>query len=388
MHLRRFVLGLSATSIAVAFACSSEPAADDIGAGDAGAGSDAAPAPTSTTSPPDAMPPDAAVPLAVTFSYRPSWKGVKSVAVVGAFGLTTDWKQPLVTLVDDGTGTFTGSVPTLANGHYTYLFQVVGDDAAGAAKAATFPRFALDPTEAAFVACPTAAPTYSDQAANPCSDLTVPRGAKPVMFHVRGVVRAHGAPIADYLVEIERDETTSHHTFADRTTTLANGAFDLLVAQGTYRLQVLHPTFYSKTDVQRATPETYAAVRRSVSSPFLVDMDQQLNAAEISYDGYAAMTPRGSATLPTTFTFAAPPMGAEVHAAIYPPRTTVADPVWVAPSGTETSDVFDGGFNTKHGDGGPVPDASYLWGTESSYPAPKAGGVSWTAQSMVYPVKW
>ena len=388
MHLRCFVLGLSATSLAVAFACSSEPPADDIPSGAAGVGPDAAPVPTSTATLPDATPPDASAPPPVTFSYRPSWKGVKSVAVVGAFGLTTDWKQPLVTLVDDGTGTFTGSVPTLGNGRYTYLLRVIGDNAAAAAKAATFPRFALDPAEASFVACPMAAPTYNDEVANPCSELTVPRGAKPVMLHVRGVVRAHGMPIADYLVEIERNEKASHHMFADRTTTLADGTFDLLVAKGTYRLEVLHPTFYSKTDVQRATPETYQAVRRSVSSPFLVDVDQQLNAAEVSYDGYLAMTPRGLATLPTTFTFAAPPKGAEVHAAIYPARATVADPVWEAPSGTDTTDLFDGGFNTKHGDGGPVPDASYLWGTESAYPAPKAGGVSWTAQSMVYPVKW
>jgi hypothetical protein len=387
-RLRCLLLALGAGSPAIAIACSSDGVTDIVAPG---AGTDAAPAPTptptSTSGDPDATPPVDAAPSSITFSYRPSWKGVKSVEVLGGFGLSSDWKQAFVTLTDDGTGTFTGTAPALAAGHYSYLFRATGDEAAAAAKTATYPRFALDPTDAAFVACPTGAPTFTTEAANPCSDLTVPQPARGPTFHVRGVVHSHGAAIPGFLVQIERDEDTSHHMFADRATSGADGTFDLVVAAGTYRIEILHPTFYALNDTQRSDPESYQAVRRSLSSAFTVLTDRQLNAAEIAYDGYAAMQPRGAATLPTTFTFSAPTHGTRARAAIYPARVSVADPIWVAPLGVASSDVFDGGFNTKKADGGLVPDASYLWGTESEYATPD-GGVTWTAQSMVYPVRW
>jgi hypothetical protein len=153
--------------------------------------------------------------------------------------------------------------------------------------------------------------------------------------------------------------------FVDRTTTGADGTFDLAVAAGTYRAQVLHPTFYAMTDAQRTSPESLAAVRRSISSAILIDADTTLNAAEVAYGGYAAMEPRGPATLPTTFTFSV-----------------------AAPLGTTGSDAFDGGFDTMQAsDAGLVPDARYAWGTEQQYPKAD-GGVSWTAQSMVLPIQW
>lgn len=386
LHLRGLLLAVGAGSFAIAVACSSEGVTDIAASGPA---TDAAPAPTPTSTPGETgtTPPIDAAPQPITFSYRPSWKGVKSVEVLGGFGLSTDWKQAPVTLTDDGTGTFTGAAPLLAAGHYSYLFRATGDVAAAAGKIATLDRFALDPTNVAFVACPVAAPTYSTEAANPCSDLAVPQPARAPLFHVRGAVHSHGDAVAGFLVQIERNEKMSHHMFADRATSGADGTFDLVVAAGSYRLEILHPTFYALSDVERSNPESYQAVRRSLSSTFTVAADRELNAAEIAYDGYAAMQPRGAATLPTTFTFTAPLHGARERAAIYPPRTSVADPLWVAPLGVASSDVFDGGFNTSKADGGLIPDASYLWGTESEYPTPD-GGVTWTAQSMVYPVRW
>jgi hypothetical protein len=343
----------------------------------------AAPAPTSAG--PETGPPDADAPQAVTFSYRPSWKGVKTVEVFGAFGQATDWTAPFVTLADSGSGTFTATAPALPSGQYAYVFKVTGDEAAAAP--AKLVHYALDPSTSAFLACPVGAPTYSKTVSNPCSELTVPLPAESTIAHVRGTVVSSGAPIADYLVVVERDEPKSHHMFVDRTTTGADGTFVLAVAAGTYRAQVLHPTFYKMTDAQRTSPESLAAVRRSISSAILIDADTTLNAAEVAYGGYAAMAPRGPATLPTTFTFSVT-AGTKARAAVYGPGASIGDPWWVAPLGTTGSDVFDGGFDTMQAsDAGLVPDAHYSWGTEQQYPKAD-GGVSWTAQSMVFPIQW
>ncbi len=386
--LRRLALVLATSSVAVAAACSDDAASGPIPGADV-VDVDAATDATLATPPPngEAAAPDATAPThAVTFSYRPSWKGVKSVEVLGAFGQATDWTQAFVTLTDDGTGTFTGSAPAVADGHHLYIFKVTGDEAAGgAAKADIFDRLAIDPSNPAFVVCPEASPAYSTSG-NPCSDLTVPQPAAAPAFHARGVVQSAGAPVAGYLVEIERNEPQAHHMFANRTTTKADGTFDLVVAPGTYRFEVLHPTYYKMTDAQRTSPETFAAVRRSISSEILIDADKMLNAAEVSYSGYAAMSPRGTATLPTSFAFTVAD-GAKARAAVYGPGNQIGDPWWV---GTATSNAFDGGFNTtKAPDGGAVkPAATYAWGTQQTYPKPDGGALSWTAQSMVLPIQW
>ena len=386
---RKLLLAFGVTSVAVGIACSGSDS-DATSSSSSGGPSAEAGAETAAPPPPTEAGADGSVTThAVTFSYRPSWKGVKSVEVIGAFGqgVDNDWKKPFVTLAADGTGAFVGKT-SLAAGHYLYLFQVTGDaDGPAGAKGDKLARYAIDPTLSAFVVCPEGSPTAKGEAANPCSDLTVPQAAPAPLFHARGVVQSGGAPIAGYLVEIERQEPSSHHMFADRVTTGANGTFDLAVAAGTYRFQVLHPTFYAMTDAQRTSPETLGAVRRTLSSGVLISADAEINAAEVAFDAYAAMTPRGASALPTTFAFTVP-AGSKARAALYGTGPEIGDPWWTAPFGTATSDVFDGGFNTsKAPDGGLKPDASYAWGTEQQYAAP-AGGVSWTAQSMVFPVQF
>ena len=321
---------------------------------------------------------------AMTFSYHPQWDGVVSVDVLGGFGQSNDWTSPLLTLASDGSGGFTGTAPALPSGSYPYLFRVTGDAAASAAKRVSFARYAVDPKDTAFTGCPSAAPTFTATVMNPCS-LT---GPAATTFHVRGVVDDNGAPISGYLVVIERDETGSHHQFVNRTTTGADGTFDLSVAPGSYRLQVLHPTYLSMTDAERTDPAALAAVRRTISSSVSVAADVQVNAAEVSFSTYTAMTPRGPSTLPTTFTFAVPD-GAKAHAEVYGPGAEIGDPWWSAPVSTATSDVFDGGFNTGRApDGGLKASTKYAWGVENLYAKPAGGTVSWTAQSMVLPVAW
>lgn len=381
--LRLLFLAACSTSLAVGVACSGSSGGDATSPPATPPAEAAAPAPTTPAA--EAGPPDAVAPQAVTFTYKPSWKGVKTVEVIGAFGQSTDWTAPFVTLADNGSGTFTATSPALPSGDYAYVFKVTGDEAAAAP--AKLVHYALDPSISAFLACPLGAPTYSKTVSNPCSQLTVPLPPASTVAHVRGVVLSSGVPIAGYLVVIERDEPKSHHMFVDRSTTGADGAFDLVVAAGTYRAQVLHPTFYKMTDAQRTSPESLAAVRRTISSAVAIDADTTLNAAEVAYDGYAAMEPRGPATLPTTFAFSIA-AGAKARAAVYGPGATIGDPWWVAPLGSTGSDVFDGGFNTAQAsDAGLEPDAHYSWGTEQQYPKGD-GGVSWTAQSMVFPIQW
>jgi hypothetical protein len=251
-------------------------------------------------------------------------------------------------------------------------------------------RYAVDPTMPSYAPCPAGSPIYAKSGPpNPCSEIVLPAGDAPALAHVRGHVVSGSAPAAGYLVMIEREESDTHHYFADRTTTGADGTYDLVVAPGTWRVSVLHPTFYSETDAQRTDPGSLAAVRRTMASALMVNGDVVLNPAQVAFAGYAAMAPEGSAELPTTFTFAIS-AGTKAHAAVYGPGKTVGDPFWTGPLGSATSNVFDGGFTTAAaGDAGLMPDAQYAWGTEEVHAKPADGGVvSWTAQSMVFPIQW
>jgi hypothetical protein len=333
----------------------------------------------------DGSAPPTSAPTPITFSYAPGFQGVVTVDVLGGFGAATDWTVPIASLTPQSDGTFTGTTPPLPPGGYTYLFRVIGDAAAAPAAQAKMLRYALDPS-ASVADCPASAPTFDAKVNNPCSVL-VGAGSGAPLAHVRGLVVSGGKPIADFLVMIEREETGSHHTFVNRTNTGTDGAYELAVAPGTYRLSVLHPSFLAKNDAQRTNPEALGAARRTLSSPITVTADMELNAAEVAWDDYATMTPTGSAALPTTFTFAGP-AGTKTRAAVYGPGKSVGDPLWVSELTTETSVEFDGGLTPK-ATGTAVVDAGaqYWWGTERQYPKP-TGGVVWTAQSMVFPIQW
>ena len=266
------------------------------------------------------------------------------------------------------------------------MFKVTGDEAA--ATPDVFARYTIDPQNPAFADCPAESPTFDKNAPNPCSQLTVPQGAAAPTFHIKGLVTSGSAPAPGYLVQLDRQEPKSHHFFVNRVTTGADGAFDITAATGSYRIQVLHPTYLSQNDAQRS-PETLAAVRRSISTPFTLPSDVTVNTAEVSYGGYAAMQPRDAvAALPTTFTFTVVPGAAAARLTIYGPNPSIGDPWYAGALKTDTTATFDGGFNTgKAPDGGLVPDAQYWWGTEQEY-AKTDGGVGWTAQSMVLPVRF
>ncbi len=382
------LFGTTALTAAVVAACS-------------GSSSDVAPTPTpdgggqSDTSTPPAdgspaqdAPLDTAAPGSVTFAYAPAWKGATKVEVYGAFGTATDWKQPFTTLADNGSGTFTGTA-AVPPGQFPYVFKVTGDEAA--AKPDTYARFTVDPGNPAFVPCPAESPTFDKNAPNPCSQLTAPQPAAASTYHFKGLVTTGGAPVAGFLVQLDREEPKSHHFFVNRVTTGADGAFDIVAATGSYRVQVLHPTYLAQTDAQRTSPASLAALRRSISSALLLSQDTTVSAAEVGYAGYGAMDPQGDAgtlPLPATFTFTVSPGTAGARLTLYGPGASIGDPWYAGPLKTTGSADFDGGFNTnKAPDSGLVPDAQYWWGTEQQY-AKAEGGVGWTAQTMVLPVRF
>jgi hypothetical protein len=380
MRLR--LVCVSVALAAGAYACSGNPSSSGDGGTDSSAGDSASDVAQDVVM-------EAAGPEMVTFSYTPQWTTVSAVSVYGGFGQSTDWTMPFLTLTAGTNGTFSGT-SMLPAGQYLYVFKVVGDDAAGAMKT-TFNRFAIDPTNPGYLACPMASPTYDPNNPNPCSQLTVPQPTAPALIHVTGTVVSAAAPIADYLVEIERNEMSSHHFFANRLTTTSNGTFDLMAAPGTYRLQVLCPTYYSETDLQRDPPTTLAALRRDISSSFTFDSTPiDTPNAEVAFTTYATFTPTVTGTLPTSFTFGAgtTPTHLEVYGTgMDGGNPTIGDPWYTSGTTMTGAATFDGGFNTAQATEKSVAlGERYFWGVEEDIASD--AGVSWTTQSMVFDITW
>src|SRR5581483_10032432 len=136
---------------------------------------------------------------------------------------------------------------------------------------------------------------------NPCSVLKAPQGAAAPTYHLRGTVTYDNKAAAGYLIIAERDEAMSHHFFANRATSGATGAYDLVVAPGQYRVQVWYPTLLSVNDTAR-DPLALQASRRALSMAAPVAADQALGAVEMAYHDYNKLAPRtGAAKLPVTF---------------------------------------------------------------------------------------
>jgi hypothetical protein len=331
---------------------------------------------------PDApvTPPDSTDTNAVTFSYTPSWDGVTAVDVIGGFGQAGDWTTPIASLTNTGSGAWTATVP-LPAGQYVYLFHVTGDAAAGSASA-TLARYVIDPEVSGYVPCPTTSPTYSVEM-NPCTQLTVPVVA-PTTAHVTGRVLVDGAPAASYIIVFEREEATTHHFFANRTTTGTDGTYDFVAAAGSYRVQIQHPDYLAKTDAH-LDPVALARLRRIISGKFAVSPDVAVPDVDMAFHDYALFTPTPSAQLPTAFTFTS---GTNAKLDVYGGGMEIGDP-WYASDATKTGgSMFTGTFNTpKATTQDAMMGTRYWWGIEQPRPA-GTGGISWTYQTMVFPITW
>ncbi|HEY1817807.1 MAG TPA: hypothetical protein VGG74_35945 [Kofleriaceae bacterium] len=367
-----------AVCLSFAFAChSSSPSAPLDGSVDGATSSDA----------PAALSP-------VTFTYTPDWMGVQSIDVIGGFGQgSADWTTPFVSLTEGSDGTWSGT-GMVAPGTYPYLFDVVGDNAAGpGTSGSAFSRYSVDGTVSEFEPCP-AGPTVADNPNNPCSLVSVPQGAAETLYDIRGSVVIGGSAADRYLVMLERDEgSASHHYFVNRRATGSAGDYTFDVAAGSYRVQVLHASYFAQKDSQ-IDPETAATVRRDISTPFAVGSgsDVVVSTADVTPPDYTTFEPRGSATLPTTFTF---PAVAATKLDVYGSGNEIGDPWFTSAATGSGSASFDGTFNTMQATQTTVsPADTYRWGIE--YPgggglAVGSGGgetVKWTAQSLTYSIAW
>lgn len=320
----------------------------------------------------------------VMFSFTPDWSGVTAVSVLGAFGTGDDWNPnaPFLTLTNDGKGNWSGSA-YLPDGSYSYLLQVVGDDDA---KNNT-KRYMVDPQEPGFEQCPNQAPTADGSNAPICSELTLP-ATKVKLSHVKGKVTLGGSAAQGYLVQLDRDEPMLSASLANRADTKADGSYDFVVANGNYRVQVLHPTYYTLDDSQR-DPTAYNALRTSASSALAVSGDVAVDAADMQYSGYAAMTPTKTATLPTSFTLQLTGSN-KSRVAVYGSSNklgkTITSAYFDSKFGSSTSVSFDGTFNQSSSPETMVATGEdYFWGV---FEQRVVGSTTWTAQSMVFPIVW
>ncbi|MFO0588615.1 MAG: glycogen-binding domain-containing protein [Polyangiaceae bacterium] len=323
----------------------------------------------------------------VELSYSPGWPGVTSVSVIGDFGANGAWdpKQPFLTLTDDGSGTWRGTADVPA-GEHAFLF-VVNGDAEGPADTS---RYVPDPLRSKVIPCPLASPTYSSSKVRPCSALTVPEPAKDAALHVTGKVTDAGAAAAGWRVELHREEDGQDHVMTNGVDSGADGAFDVAVAAGKYRVYVLHPTFYSLADTER-DPLQYKQLRRAYSSVIDVAADAALDDCEVGFDFYDMLAPTGTATLPVQLSFAIAADAKDGRAAVYGTKdgsgTRVFDPWFASDYGAETTVTFDGTFNTTAADETTAAvGEAYFWGVWQRRSA-GTGGL-WNGQSMVFPIKF
>jgi hypothetical protein len=323
----------------------------------------------------------------VTFTYEPGWAGVSGIDVVGGFGKAGDWKSasPLVGLKDDGTGKWSATVD-LPEGKYLYVYRIKGDSAGPD----TFVRYSLDPTVTVASACPPESPTFSNTSTNPCATITSPQPAAAPVHHITGKVVYGGVPAAGYPVVLDSDETDFGPYFENRTTSAADGTFDLTTANGMFRIQVQHPTYLTLNDAER-DPYTLKAFRRTVSSSFFVGNPVALLDAEMEYADYDKMLPTATASLPTTFEITIAAGHDTARVAVYggtDPMTPLVGNAWFQSDNLAATSVpFDGTFNQPSAVGAAViPGDQYYWGT---YQYRTAGvGKTWRGQTMVLPITW
>jgi hypothetical protein len=223
---------------------------------------------------------------------------------------------------------------------------------------------------------------------------------------VTGSVTNAGTPQPGYLVILERDEVGSHHYFANRTNSApkpdggagdagtTEGTYDFLVAEGRYMLDVWYPTVLADGDATR-NPATLQAMREAISSPVQVSAAVAFPNVDVAYSAaaYAALSPThdgdGGATLPTTFDFTTIAGSHGALVSVYGPGTNVGDPWWESAKEADGGQAtFDGGFSLSSGAGTGVQAGTQYWWGVWQYPPASDAGVSWSCQSMVYPITW
>jgi hypothetical protein len=315
----------------------------------------------------------------VSFCFRAGWSGVTAVEVYGGFhNDASDWKMPFASLTDDGTGTFTATV-ALADGSYPYLYRTHGA-ADGLVKDG---QYLLDQENPQFEPNPPMAPLQRS-----VSVVTVPQVA-PTLRHLRGALTFAGQPLPCYSVALDAGElrqngkVLSEHTTANFAESAADGTFDFPVADGPMLIAVRFPFGLVTGYPDPAQTGSSGIARTGVT---VAGADVTLDPVDLAYPDYALMAPAsgGAQALPVTFQYSVIPGAQTAAASVIATNIAGNDPAWEGPFDNTGSATFDG---TLGGNGGMVvAGKQYYWGSWQRFPPRSDGGVSWVAESLLYPI--
>jgi hypothetical protein len=334
---------------------------------------------------PNACPAPSGASGKVSFCFRAQWAGVTSVDVLGAFGQSTDWTMPFVSLTNDGTGSFTATA-SLASGSYPYVFRVSGS----ADNLFHSPTFLLDQEATQFTPAPPMSPIGRSLPV-----VTVPQSTTPpALHHLRGKVVYNGEPQPCFSVAVDVGEmykdgggVLSEQSTANYMESGPDGAFDFPIASGPVMAVVRYPFLLTSADAGYPTmPSQIAAMGYARTGSNLAAGDVVLDPVEVSYPAadYGKMSPTsGTPSLPTTFTYSVVPGSTSASVAVIGTNIAGNDPSFWSPFGSATSLTWDGGFGGTQGSA--IPGKQYWWGTWQKRLL-SDGGTVWSEESLLFPI--
>jgi hypothetical protein len=300
--------------------------------------------------------------------------------VIGGFGNAGDWSTPLLSLTNDGSGTFVGKA-ALPDGSYPYVFRVHG----GADNVARNVAHLLDPLSTHFAPPPQGAPS-----ARSVSVVTVPQFDEPTA-HIRGTVLFGGEPQPCFAVDLEAGElrqgakVLAEHDTADYAETRADGSFDFLVAQNApYGIIVRYPFTLHGTDAGYPDPSMWPVIGVARTN-LTATSDIVLASLDVQYRDYAVMSPRPGAvtTLPVTFQFSVITGSSGAQVSVIANNTAGNDPLYSSGYGSATSVTWNGSFNGSSGMA--KLGQQYYWGT---WQILGDATTKWNAESLLFPIQF
>jgi hypothetical protein len=341
---------------------------------------------------PPSCPPPSGTPGQADFCFRPSWPGVTTVEVFGAFGTSTDWKSAFATLQATSTGLFVGHAQ-IANGTYPYLFRVKGstDDLIAYDIPDQHTNRGLwmeDLQNSHFVQSPPGSPFYSSTPLGGMqkfvSSLTVPQVADAV-HDLHGVVTFNGVPQPCYTIEVRAGGPRAFYSLAANfAETGPDGTFHFAAADGPAYVTAQFP-FYFDGDGGYPQVSNTPVVGFAQTGAKVAGADTAIDPLDVFVD-YAPLSPPPNSTsvpLPVTFNFALPPNVKSAAVGVNSYTFPGGDPlVKYGPYGTATSFTFDGGGNY-----GPVTAGKqYYWAVWENIHATHDGGTGWNTQTLSLPI--
>jgi hypothetical protein len=322
-----------------------------------------------------------------SFCFRAGWVGATSVDVYGGFGQATDWKMPFLSLMNDGTGTFTGTA-NVPNGNYPYMFRVKGSTDAimaydVAVKDLNKGQWMTDITNPSSVPAPIGAPVYIAGAAmqKVVSSVTVPQVAAPV-HEIKGVLTFRGVPQPCYTVQVRTGAPRAYYSSASNfSETGADGTFHFFAADGAAFITVQYPFFGGPYPDLSTTP----VIGWGQTGATIAGADLTLDPLDIfvDYSAFSPPTHSMSVALPVTFTYSLLPNAKNAALGVNIASDPGGDPlVKYGPYSTATSFTFDGA-----GTYGPVTAGKqYYWSLWQNLKPAQAGGTTWSEQSLNLPI--